>query len=162
MGSRGRGRGVRRDRERWYHAPGCHLQFARAGKNWSVRSVRPTDTQEVWPIGGIFAYSGGAPYAIASIGTVPGLKLVDESSAGTAMFRDLSLLSPHNLFGVGPGALRVWRHSDAAHAALYLPTSDPEGDGTQDQHLHRQFPEHLSVTWTWDTATSSWDRTLVW
>src|SRR5580692_13129395 len=53
-----------------------------------VRSVRPTDTQVVWPIGGIFAYSGGAPYAIDSISTVPGLKLIDESSAGTAMFRD--------------------------------------------------------------------------
>ena len=32
-----------------------------------VRSVRPTDTQVVWPLGGIFAYSGGAPYAVASI-----------------------------------------------------------------------------------------------
>jgi hypothetical protein len=28
-----------------------------------VRSVRPTDTQIVWPLGGIFAYSGGAAYA---------------------------------------------------------------------------------------------------
>src|ERR1700689_4034416 len=64
-----------------------------------VRSVRPTDTQVVWPIGGIFAYSGGAPYAVASIETAP-VKLVDESSAGTAMFRDLSLEAPHNLFAV--------------------------------------------------------------
>src|ERR1019366_3218028 len=47
-----------------------------------VRSVRPTDTQVVWPIGGIFAFSGGAPYAVASIGTVPSLKLVNETSAG--------------------------------------------------------------------------------
>ncbi len=43
-----------------------------------VRSVRPTDTQILWPIGGIFAYSGGAAYAIASISTVPSLKLIDE------------------------------------------------------------------------------------
>src|SRR5665213_1325030 len=48
-----------------------------------VRSVRPTDTQVVWPLGGIFAFSGGAPYAVASISTVPGLKLINESSAGT-------------------------------------------------------------------------------
>ena len=48
-----------------------------------VRSVRPTDTQVVWPLGGIFAYSGGAPYAVASISTAP-VKLIDESSAGTA------------------------------------------------------------------------------
>src|ERR1700735_4540239 len=48
-----------------------------------VRSVRPTDTQVVWPLGGIFAYSGGAAYAVDSIETAP-VKLVDESSAGSA------------------------------------------------------------------------------
>src|ERR1035441_9642314 len=62
-----------------------------------VRSVRPTDTQVVWPLGGVFAYSGGAPYAVASISTAP-VKLIDESSAGTAMFRDPNLYAPHNLF----------------------------------------------------------------
>src|SRR5580693_9015689 len=46
-----------------------------------VRSVRPTDTQVVWPIGGIFAYSGGAPYAVDSIETVPSLTLVNETQA---------------------------------------------------------------------------------
>src|SRR6204780_3668954 len=67
-----------------------------------VRSVRPTDTQVVWPLGGIFAYSGGAPYAVASISTVPGLHLIDESSAGSAMFRDPQLYAPHNLFAIAP------------------------------------------------------------
>ena len=37
----------------------------------SVRSVRKTDQSIVWPIGGIFAYSGGAQYAIDSINTAP-------------------------------------------------------------------------------------------
>src|SRR6204780_2192330 len=67
-----------------------------------VRSVRPTDTQVVWPIGGIFAYSGGAPYAVASILTVPNLNKIDESSAGAAMFRDPDLYAPHNLFAIAP------------------------------------------------------------
>src|SRR5580692_10493375 len=66
-----------------------------------VRSVRPTDTQVVWPLGGIFAYSGGAPYAVESIETAP-VKLIDESSAGSAMFRDPDLQAPHNLFAVAP------------------------------------------------------------
>src|SRR6202167_1507249 len=56
-----------------------------------VRSVRPTDTQVVWPLGGIFAHSGGAPYAVASIQTVPSLTLVNETQAGDAMFRDNAL-----------------------------------------------------------------------
>ena len=32
-----------------------------------VRSVRPTDQSIVWPIGGVFAYSGGDPDRGASI-----------------------------------------------------------------------------------------------
>src|SRR6516162_9732930 len=43
-----------------------------------VRSVRMTDQSLVWPIKGIFAYSGGAPYAIASIDTAP-VKQLDET-----------------------------------------------------------------------------------
>ena len=48
-----------------------------------VRSVRKTDQSLVWPIGGVFAYSGGAPYAIASINTAPVVRL-DETRAGSA------------------------------------------------------------------------------
>ena len=46
-----------------------------------VRSVRKTDQSIVWPIGGIFAYSGGAQYAIDSINTAPVTQL-DETRAG--------------------------------------------------------------------------------
>ena len=125
-----------------------------------VRSVRPTDTQVVWPIGGIFAYSGGAPYAIASIATVPGLKLVDESSAGTAMFRDLSLLSPHNLFGVAP-ALFAFGGTPTPPKPLftYRPAAQ-KATGRKINTFIVHFPSIYSVTWTWDTTTSSWDRTL--
>ena len=58
-----------------------------------VRSVRKTDQSLVWPIGGIFAYSGGAPYAIASINTAPVVRL-DETRAGPLMFRDHSRNAP--------------------------------------------------------------------
>ena len=62
-----------------------------------VRSVRRTDREIVFPIGGIFAFSGGAAYAIDSIETAP-VKLIDQSSAGAAMFRDPTRPPPHNLF----------------------------------------------------------------
>ena len=62
-----------------------------------VRSVRRTDREIVFPIGGIFAFSGGAEYAVRSIETAP-VKLYDESNAGAAMFRDPSREVPHNLF----------------------------------------------------------------
>jgi len=76
-------------------------------------------------LGGIFAYSGGAPYAVASISTVPGLKLIDESSAGTAMFRDPNLYAPHNLFAIAPSSSPSGRPGAAAGTVL-LP--DAQGD----------------------------------
>ncbi len=107
-----------------------------------VRSVRPTDTQVVWPLGGIFAYSGGAPYAVASISTAP-VKLIDESSAGTAMFRDPNLYAPHNLFAVAPAALRLRGYPGAAAAALLVPARDPEGGRPGGRELRRALPEHV-------------------
>src|SRR4051794_8057358 len=67
-----------------------------------IRSVRKTDTELVQPLRGIFAYSGGAPYAVASIETAP-VVLLDESKSGSAMFRMAGRGgAPHNLFGHGP------------------------------------------------------------
>lgn len=51
-----------------------------------VRSVRKTDQSIVWPIGGVFVYSGGAQYAIDSINTAP-VKQIDETRAGDLMYR---------------------------------------------------------------------------
>jgi hypothetical protein len=52
-----------------------------------VRSVRRTDQTLVWPVGGVFAYSGGAQYALDSISAAPVTQL-DESRAGAMMFRE--------------------------------------------------------------------------
>ena len=125
-----------------------------------VRSVRPTDTQVVWPLGGVFAYSGGAAYAVASISTVPGLKLIDESSAGTAMFRDPQLYAPHNLFAIAP-KLFAFGGTPVPPPALfaYLPKTQPFS-GRPVASFVVPFPSIYGVNWTWDAATSSWDRTL--
>ncbi|MGB8195959.1 MAG: DUF3048 domain-containing protein [Acidimicrobiales bacterium] len=124
-----------------------------------VRSVRPTDTQVVWPLGGIFAYSGGAPYAVASIETAP-VKLVDESSAGAAMFRDPDLYPPHNLFAVAP-LLFAFGGTPVPPPSLfsYLSAAQTPG-GTAVASFIVPFPSYYPVTWTWDTTTLSWDRTL--
>lgn len=129
------------------------------GKIGPVRSVRPTDTQVVWPIGGIFAYSGGAQYAINSINTAP-VKQIDESSAGNAMFRDPDLEAPHNLFGRGP-QLFAFGGTPTPPPSLFSyrsPTTPPTGVAVKSVVV--PFPSIYPVTWTWDTATDSWDRTL--
>jgi hypothetical protein len=124
-----------------------------------VRSVRPTDTQVVWPIGGIFAYSGGAPYAVESIETAP-VKLIDESSAGNAMFRDPDLYPPHNLFAVAP-LLFAFGGTPVPPPSLFSYRSVKQtAGGSAVTSFIVPFPSIYPVTWTWDTATLSWDRTL--
>ena len=51
-----------------------------------IRSVRSIDPDLVTPIGGIFAYSGGAQPNVEKIQQAP-VNSVDESQAGDAMFR---------------------------------------------------------------------------
>ncbi len=70
-----------------------------------VRSVRNTDQAIVWPVGGIFAYSGGAPISVKSISQAP-VNRIDEDDAGDAMFRDRARRRPFNLYGVGPRCSR--------------------------------------------------------
>jgi hypothetical protein len=124
-----------------------------------VRSVRPTDTQVVWPLGGIFAYSGGAPYAVASISTAP-VKLIDENSAGTAMFRDPNLYAPHNLFAIAPQLFAFGGTPVPPPPLFSYRTSTEKAGGLPVVSFIVPFPSMYQVTWTWDTATASWDRTL--
>jgi hypothetical protein len=124
-----------------------------------VRSVRPTDTQVVWPLGGIFAYSGGAAYAVASISTAP-VKLIDESSAGDAMYRVSDRYPPHNLFAIG-SKLFAFGGKPVPPPALF--SYRPAGTtpvGKPASRFTVTFPSIYAVTWNWDTATASWDRTL--
>ena len=125
-----------------------------------VRSVRPTDTQVVWPLGGIFAYSGGAPYAVTSIETVPRLNLVNETQAGTAMFRDEALEAPHNLFAIAPLLFAFKGTPTPPPALFHYRTTQEKVVGPKVARFIVPFPSIYPVTWTWDSATLSWDRTL--
>jgi len=124
-----------------------------------VRSVRPTDTSIVWPLGGLFAYSGGAPYAVNSISSAP-VKLIDESSAGGAMFRDPTRYAPHNLYA-SAAALFSFGGKPIPPPALFTYQSDPwHPTAKKVTSFTVSFPSIYPVTWTWNATTSSWDRSL--
>jgi Protein of unknown function (DUF3048) N-terminal domain/Protein of unknown function (DUF3048) C-terminal domain len=124
-----------------------------------VRSVRKTDQSLVWPIRGIFAYSGGAPYAIASINTAPVVQL-DETRAGSLMFRDHSRAAPWNLYArvafmyskcgpkVPPPPLFTYRARGAAVG------------GVPATSVHVGFLAGFDVTWTWDAPSGTWKRSI--
>jgi len=123
-----------------------------------VRSVRPTDTQIVFPLAGIFAFSGGAQYAIDSISTAP-VKLVDESSAGNAMFRDPNRVAPYNLYGITPRLFAFGGTPKPPRPLFQYRALRAPAVGALVSQFIVGFPSVFPVTWNWDVKTHSWDRT---
>jgi hypothetical protein len=121
-----------------------------------VRSVRKTDQSLVWPIRGVFAYSGGAPYAIASINTAPVVQL-DETRAGPMMFRDNSRIAPWNLYAHVDQMYT--RCKDPAPPPLFTyRAGHPAVPGTPVSQVRVGFLNGFAVTWVWDTKSGTWKR----
>jgi hypothetical protein len=114
----------------------------------------------VWPLGGIFAYSGGAAYAVASISQVPHLDLRDETTSGTAMFRDPTRYAPHNLYAVAPLLFAFGGTPTPPPALFTYRSAKQKVTGAKVAAFTVVFPSMYPVTWTWDVTTTSWDRTL--
>ncbi len=122
-----------------------------------VRSVRLTDPLIVWPFGGVFAFSGGAKYAIDGITQAP-VTLVDESRAGSAMFRDSSRQAPHNLYA-RPAELFAKGGQPVPPPPLFeyvrkVSTQGIAVAGVTIAFSNREF----APTYTWDAASGTWLR----
>jgi hypothetical protein len=124
-----------------------------------VRSVRRTDREIVFPIRGLFAFSGGAEYAVRSIMTAP-VKLFNESNSGAAMWRDPDRYPPHNLFA--NAALLMKMGGETAPPAPLFTYAAPKGSapGRPVSSFVVGFASGFAVTYTWDTKTKSWDRSI--
>lgn len=124
-----------------------------------VRSVRRTDREIVFPIGGIFAFSGGAEYALKSIATAP-VKLYDESNAGAAMFRDPHRYAPHNLFA---NAALLMKKDGTPRPPPALFTYRPAGTSAHGPRVSSfvvGFTAGYAVSYAWDATTRSWNRSI--
>jgi hypothetical protein len=121
-----------------------------------VRSVRDMDPYIVWPLGGIFAYSGGAPGPDAAIREAP-VNPVDESATGTAMFRGGGA-APHNLFGYGQ-AFFDRGGQPAPPPALFSYLQEGEtvvGEPVLSARVG--FQAGYDPTWTYDPGFNIWMR----
>ncbi len=124
-----------------------------------VRSVRRTDREIVFPIRGIFAFSGGAPYAVQSIETAP-VKLIDQSNAGGAMFRDLTRPPPHNLFA---NAVALMKEGGKVHSPPPLFTYVSQKAPAIGAHVGSftvNFLSGFAVSYQWDATTHDWLRSI--
>ncbi|MEI6709353.1 MAG: DUF3048 domain-containing protein [Actinomycetota bacterium] len=124
-----------------------------------VRSVRPTDTQIVWPLGGLFAFSGGARYAINSIRESP-TKLITEGTPGSGMFRDPHRYAPHNLYAHGNPLFKFKALPTPPPALFQYLKKGQKVKGKSVSQVMVPFPSIYPVTWSWNKVTKSWDRTL--
>ncbi len=122
-----------------------------------IRSVRATDPNVVWPLGGVFAYSGGAPQNVDLIRQAP-VNAVDETGAGDAMFRERSRPAPHNLFG-RPAALVAKGGQPVPPKALfqYLGKNE-QSAGDPAAAVRVGFTPPYDPTYTYDAASRTWKR----
>lgn len=124
-----------------------------------VRSVRRTDREIVFPIGGIFAFSGGAQYAVSSIETAP-VKLIDQSNAGAAMFRSSSRPPPHNLFA---NAVLLMKEGGKVHTPpplfTYVARNAP-ARGAPVGSFTVNFKSGFATSFQWDAKTHTWLRSI--
>lgn len=124
-----------------------------------VRSVRRTDREIVYPIGGIFAFSGGAQYALQSIATAP-VKLFDESTAGAGMFRDPTRYAPHNLYANAVTLMKLGGHPRVPPPLFHYVSAKSPALGVRVGEFVVNFAAGYAVTYRWNGVTRSWQRSI--
>jgi hypothetical protein len=122
-----------------------------------IRSVRDMDPYIVWPLGGVFAFSGGAPGPVAAIREAP-VNIQDETAAGDAMFRDSGRAAPHDLFG---HTQMLFDRGGAPVPPLPLFTYLGPGEafvGEPVVQTRLGFSAGYDPTYSYDAATGLWNR----
>jgi hypothetical protein len=122
-----------------------------------IRSVRATDPNIVWPLGGVFAYSGGSQPSVELIREAP-VNAVDETAAGDAMFRQRDRRAPHNLFGrpaelIGKGGQPV-----PPRALFEYLAQNEQSPGDPATAARIGFAPGYDPTYTYDAPTRTWKR----
>ena len=135
-----------------------------------VRSVRLQDPDIVWPIHGIFAYSGGAADPVAAINAAP-VHAVDNSAAVAngvnGMERDAPgqppRQSPHNLYGHGPALFSLGGDPKPPPPLFQYSVKGvpppPDADlGEPVDSMRIGWQGEFDASYNWDAASGTWKR----
>jgi Protein of unknown function (DUF3048) N-terminal domain/Protein of unknown function (DUF3048) C-terminal domain len=123
-----------------------------------VRSVRAMDPDVVAPLGGIFAYSGGIRETVNLIRQAPSVNSVDETQAGSAMFRDKSRKAPENLYGRGPGLLDKGGKPIPVPPLFNYLDAGAAFNGDPVAQFRVGFKAGYAVAYAFDAASNTWKR----
>jgi Protein of unknown function (DUF3048) N-terminal domain/Protein of unknown function (DUF3048) C-terminal domain len=124
-----------------------------------IRSVRGTDPNIVWPLGGVFAYSGGAAPNIELIRQAP-VNAVDETGAGDAMFRDRSrrVVRELTLYGRPAELIAKGGQPVPPRALFQYLEANEQSAGDPAASVHAVLSGDSDPTYTYDAATRTWKR----
>lgn len=126
-----------------------------------VRSVRPIDPAIVSPLGGLFAYSGGAPKFQAMIREAP-VRLVGFDEASGAYEKDRSRKAPYNLF-TATDRLFALAQGEKAPPPLFTYLDEGEAPHGPNEKPLNGFSivmgPRTTVGWDWDAGAGVWRRT---
>jgi Protein of unknown function (DUF3048) N-terminal domain/Protein of unknown function (DUF3048) C-terminal domain len=129
------------------------------GEVGPIRSVRSIDPDLVTPLGGVFAYSGGAPANVEKLLTAP-VNSVDESQAGDAMFRVDTKESPHNLFGRGQALFDKGGQPAPPPPLFQYLDEGATLTGEPTAAFTIGFMPGYAPTYSYDAATRTWKRDI--
>jgi Protein of unknown function (DUF3048) N-terminal domain/Protein of unknown function (DUF3048) C-terminal domain len=126
-----------------------------------VRSVRAIDPDIVWPLGGIFAFSGGAPINVEAAQAAP-VTLVTENNQDVLIRNAPGQPprgAPHNLYALG-GPLFAAGGQPVPSPALFQYYLKGAGLGTDPGVISMRvgFQAGYDPTWVWDAPSWSWKR----
>ena len=128
-----------------------------------VRSVRAMDADIVWPLGGIFAFSGGTIDNVNLAATAP-VTIVTENNVGVLVRNapgQPSREAPHNLYALG-GPLFDVGGDPKPPAALfqYLLKDAPPVAAQGVLSMHLGFSPGYDPTYVWDGSSGTWKRSM--
>jgi len=125
-----------------------------------VRSVRPADPTIVTPLGGVLAFSGGAP-AIVALAKASPLTIVTENDADV-MKRRSGRSAPHNLYTSTEGLESkevAGAHAPPPFAAFLRPGQTFSGAGAVPiTSLSVDPAPSVKADYEWDGASGTWIR----
>jgi hypothetical protein len=126
-----------------------------------VRSVRAMDPDIVWPVGGVFAFSGGAAINVDAAAAAP-VVVVTENNQDVLVRNAPGQPprgAPHNLYALGPRLFGVGGQPVPPPALFqyYLKGAPPTlSQGVLSARIG--FVAGYDPTWAWDGASGTWKR----
>ena len=130
-----------------------------------VRSVRAIDPDIIWPLGGIFAFSGGAPGNVDAALAAP-VNVITENNTDI-LVRNASGQpprdAPHNLYALGPQLFGAGGQPVPPPPLFqyYLPGAPPNPLAPGVLSMHIGFDAGYDSNYTWDAPSGTWQRTFL-